>query len=174
MSEAEWIGPASLIASLVAAIYALLGYHLPRAPKQPSPPRFIGELPASGPALSDFLLKNEGQVVDLDVGFAWIMDDDLEPEADFIQAAPVQGDKDAYRLVLSHGPTEEGNVTRLTKYDVIDLPGQHMSAFASDPAGGRFGILRGAFIPRGKGARKQYSYGLLIQVDELNRALLSR
>lgn len=174
MSEAEWIGLAGLIASFVAAVYAGLGYHSPRAPKQPAPPRFIGELPASGPALSDFLLRNNGQVVDLDVGFSWLMNDDPEPEADFIQAVPFEDRKDGYRLVLSDGPPEEGTINRLTKYDIFDLPGQHMSAFASDPAGGRFGILRGSFIPREKGAGRLFSYGVLIQVDELNRALLSR
>ena len=77
-------------------------------------------------------------------------------------------------MVLSDGPFIEGVFARMTEYDIFDLPGRHMSAFASDPAGGHFGVLRGAFIPRSKGAGKHLNYAVLIQVDELNRALLDR
>jgi hypothetical protein len=174
MSEAEWIGLIALIASIIAAVYAGLAYHRPRAPKRKAPPCFVGDLPADGPALSDFLFKHDGRVVDLDVGFTWSMDDEPEPEADFIKSIRLEDSKYVHQLVLSDGALIEGVVTRMTKYDIFDLSGQHMSAFASDPAGGRFGFLRGAFIPRSKGAGKNSNYAVLIQVDELNRALLDR
>lgn len=174
MSEAEWIGLIALIASIIAAVYAGLAYHRPRAPKRKAPPCFVGELPADGPALSDFLSKNDGRVVDLEVGFVWSMDDEPEPQTDFIKSIPIGDGKYVHQLVLSDGQFIEGEFARMTEYDIFDLPGRHMSAFASDPAGGHFGVLRGAFIPRSKGAGKHLNYAVLIQVDELNRALLDR
>jgi hypothetical protein len=174
MGPAEWIGLIALVASVIAALYAGIGYHFPRVAKPSPPRRFVGELPANGPALSDFLFKNDGRVVDLDVGFVWSMDDEPEPQTDFIKSIPIEDGKYVHQLVLSDGPFIEGVFAQMTKYDIFDLPGRHMSAFASDPAGGHFGVLRGAFIPRSKGAGKHLNYAVLIQVDELNRALLDR
>lgn len=174
MDATEWIGLAGLVASLVAAVYAGLTYHRPRAPQQPSPPRFVGELPNNGSALSDFLLRHNGRVVDLAVEFIWLTEDEPEPEADFVQALRDGGSEAIHVVVLSDSPREEGDVSRLSRYTVYGLPGQHMSAFASHPAGGRYGLLQGAFIPRSKGAGKHSSYGVLIQIDDLNRALLDR
>ncbi|NGM19931.1 hypothetical protein G3576_07880 [Roseomonas stagni] len=174
MNATEWVGLAALVASFVAAIYAGLTFHHPRAPKRPSPPRFHGQLPGDGASLSEFLWKHDGQVVDLDVGFTWVMDGEADPDVDFIQATRGEANDWSHALVLSTGPREEGEVTQILRYNILELPRQHMSAFAADPAGGRYASLRGAFIPRSKGAAKLYSYGLLVQVDEWNRALWDR
>lgn len=175
MDAAGLIGIASLIASLVAAGYAGLAWHRPRVP-QPNPvPAFDGELPKDRNELRNFLTRNEGRLIALNLSVPLAKQDGDPDEDGQANAIVSRYNKDdcEFSEALHFSPdTEEGEVVRAYVYH-IEAVDPARGILGRGPAGGW--VLRGGFIPRGfKSYRCGVSYGSLIQIDDVRQALLRK
>lgn len=152
MNGIDLLGIAGLLAGLVAAVYAGLTYHSPRAPRPQKPPHFEGELPADRNKLRDFLTRHEGQLVFLELSVS-LLQEDISREDDCVLNGLVSSyDQDAgeFREALHFTPeTQEGDVIGTYVYDITSVDPSR-GILGRHPAGGW--MLRGSFIPRGSRA----------------------